>query len=102
MGQTKGTVWEKKTVREGGARRLLELDTITHVYKCHSEQSHWAGSTSEKRCTSCVSVPTRRQRKCFRSFRMAGFTALSDGTVRKKYGYFFLSARTGVVAAKES
>lgn len=33
---------------------------------------------------------------------MAGFTALSDGTVRKKYGYFFLSARTGVVAAKES
>lgn len=40
VGQTKGTVWEKKTVREGGARRLLELDTITHVYKCHSEQSH--------------------------------------------------------------
>ena len=62
----------------------------------------WVRSTSEKRCTSCVSVPTRRHRKCFSSFRMAGFTALSEGTVRKKYGYFFLSARTGVVAAKES
>lgn len=37
-----------------------------------------------------------------RNLTTAGFTALSDGTVRKKLGYFFLSASTGVVAAKES
>lgn len=58
--------------------------------------------TSLNFCSFCVNVPTLLHPYCLRNLTRAKLTALSDGTIRKKFGKWLLFASEGAVAANDS